>query len=111
MDFFRNPHILRRTTQLYAKHRSFIHNEKWVSITDVLTDTHFILKSSSEPLRAPLLSVVLFCIQFFSRSFFPFLLFLQFDLIDLCMLPLFVLCSGSSVASSYEGFESWAYSS
>ena len=36
-----------------------------------------------------------------------YLLFLYFDLIDLCMLPLFVLCSGFSVASSRFSLESW----
>jgi hypothetical protein len=43
-------------------------NEKWVSITDVMTDTHFILKSSSKPMVWTSLSFFQFQnhIQFFS---------------------------------------------
>ena len=81
-------------------------NEKWVPITDVMTDTHFILKWISKPLKCTSSFFSFFCIQFFPILFL-YLLFLYFDLIDLCMLPLFVLCSGFSVASSRFSLESW----
>ncbi len=71
-----------------------------------MTDTHFILKWTSKPLTCTSSFYGFFCIQFFPILFL-YLLFLYFDLIDLCMLPLFVLCSGFSVASSRFSLESW----
>ena len=72
-----------------------------------MTDTHFILKWISKPLKCTSSFFSFFLYSVFFRSFFLYLLFLYFDLIDLCMLPLFVLCSGFSVASSRFSLESW----